>query len=197
MAGAVLLTVELTTTGYPILLPYEIECSLLSNIELEPKGSPLLSYSIQLISSFLILMTHRLIFVSNSSSATVCYVPLVSIVHIFLPKKSIKSIFASPRLKFQLSMGSDGTLRSCGTLFAGPKKQGTHKSNPLSSPPPLALARPNPVIPSIPLPLLVHPPVPRCSIPPRRSIPARSSVSLLWRRLILLAVSLMRFRSVR
>ncbi|XP_030442864.1 vacuolar protein sorting-associated protein 36 isoform X2 [Syzygium oleosum] len=116
MAGAALPAAELTTSGRPILLPGEIECSLLSNVELEPEGSPPpLSSSIHLRSSFLILTTHRLIFVSDSSAAAAAakaasYVPLSSITRIFSLKKSIKSMFASPRLKFQLSVGSDGRV---------------------------------------------------------------------------------------
>ncbi|KAL3731855.1 hypothetical protein ACJRO7_028682 [Eucalyptus globulus] len=119
MAGAALPKAELTTSGRPILFPNEIECSLLSNVELEPEGSPPLSSSIHLRSSFMILTTHRLIFVSDSSSAAASaaatanaasYVPLASVAHIFSLKKSIKSMFASPRLKFQLSVGSDGRV---------------------------------------------------------------------------------------
>lgn len=116
MAGAALPTAELTTSGRPVLLPNEIECSLLSNVELEPEGSTPLSSSIHLRSSCLILTTHRLIFVSDSSAAnTAFYVPLASVTHIFSLKKSIKSMFASPRLKVQLSVGSDGRVGGTGT----------------------------------------------------------------------------------
>ncbi|XP_060675622.1 vacuolar protein sorting-associated protein 36 isoform X2 [Ziziphus jujuba] len=107
-AGKFLPPVELTTSGRPVLLPNEIECSLLSSVDLESDELPAFPL---LKSGLLILTTHRLIWIPESSSTTTTAasaIPLSAITHIFSPKKSLRSMFASPRFRFQLSVSSDG-----------------------------------------------------------------------------------------
>ncbi|XP_048229893.1 vacuolar protein sorting-associated protein 36 isoform X2 [Ricinus communis] len=97
---------SLTSSGRPVLLPNEVECQLLSAVDLEDEDvnanfSPLKS-------GVLILTTHRLLWLpSNSiSNSTATAIPLSFITCIFSSKKSIKSIFHSPRIRFQVSVHS-------------------------------------------------------------------------------------------
>ncbi|XP_061996818.1 vacuolar protein sorting-associated protein 36 [Rosa rugosa] len=113
MAGNFLEAVELTSSGRPVLLPSEIECSLLSAVDLECEDLPNFP---NLKSGILTLTTHRLLWVSDSSSqGASSAIPLASISHIFSAKKSLKSIFASPRIRFQLSVSPDGRVSNSGS----------------------------------------------------------------------------------
>ncbi|KAM5546479.1 vacuolar protein sorting-associated protein 36 [Rosa sericea] len=113
MAGNCLEAVELTSSGRPVLLPSEIECSLLSAVDLECEDLPNFP---NLKSGILTLTTHRLLWVSDSSSqGASSAIPLASISHIFSAKKSLKSIFASPRIRFQLSVSPDGRVSNSGS----------------------------------------------------------------------------------
>ncbi|PRQ56039.1 putative vacuolar protein sorting protein 36, GLUE [Rosa chinensis] len=113
MAGNWLEAVELTSSGRPVLLPSEIECSLLSAVDLECEDLPNFP---NLKSGILTLTTHRLLWVSDSSSqGASSAIPLASISHIFSAKKSLKSIFASPRIRFQLSVSPDGRVSNSGS----------------------------------------------------------------------------------
>ncbi|KAK4743040.1 hypothetical protein SAY87_001041 [Trapa incisa] len=110
MAGDHLPLAELTSSGRPVLLPSEIECSFLSNVELESENSA--NFSVRLKSGLLILTTHRLIWLPPNPvppGSKGCYVPLAAVSHI-VSKKSMKSMFASPRLSFQVSVGPDGRV---------------------------------------------------------------------------------------
>lgn len=114
MAGNCLEAAELTGSGRPVLLPTEIECSLLSAVDLECEDLPNFP---NLKSGLLILTTHRLLWLSDSTTTNsgASAIPLASITHIFSAKKSLKSMFASPRIRFQLSVSPDGRVSSSGS----------------------------------------------------------------------------------
>ncbi|KAJ8774340.1 hypothetical protein K2173_011589 [Erythroxylum novogranatense] len=103
-------TAAVTGSGRPVLLPNEVECQLLSAVDLEfeersPPGIADLSPALK--SGLLILTTHRLLWLpANSLNSSATAIPLSSVVHIFSPKKSIKSMFHSPRIRIQVSMHS-------------------------------------------------------------------------------------------
>lgn len=99
-------TAQLTASGRPILYPGEIECSLLSSVDLFSEDHPNFP---NLKSGLLILTTHRLIWIPNSSVSSI-YVPLSAISHIFSLKKSIKSVFSSPKIRFQVSATPEGKV---------------------------------------------------------------------------------------
>ncbi|XP_016538331.2 vacuolar protein sorting-associated protein 36 [Capsicum annuum] len=106
MAGNWLPPAHLTGSGRPVFLPGEVECSLLSSVDLYSEETPNFPH---LKSGLIILTTHRLIWVQESTpSPTAFFVPVSSITHIFSLKRSIKSMFASPRFRFQASLGEKG-----------------------------------------------------------------------------------------
>lgn len=121
MAGNCLPTVELTGSGRPVLLPDEIECYFLSSVDLLCEDEPSSSFP-HLKSGLLILTTHRLLWLLDSAAASSTAgssgfaIPLGAISHIFTPKKSLKSMFASPRVRFQLSLSSDGRVGASGSI---------------------------------------------------------------------------------
>lgn len=118
MAGHCLPAVELTGSGRPVLLPCEIECYLLSSVDLLCEDDPSSSFH-HLKSGILILTTHRLLWLLDSATGTgssAFAIPLGAISHIFTPKKSLKSMFASPRVRFQLSLSSDGRVTDSGSI---------------------------------------------------------------------------------
>lgn len=107
MAGNWLPAAQLTGSGRPVFQPGEVECSLLSSVDLFSEETPSFPH---LKSGLVILTTHRLIWVQESiTSSTAIFIPLSAITHIFSLKKSIKSMFASPRFRFQASLGEKGT----------------------------------------------------------------------------------------
>ncbi|XP_073125351.1 vacuolar protein sorting-associated protein 36 [Henckelia pumila] len=116
MAGNFLPAAKLTANGRPVLDPGEVECSLLSAVDL--LSEDLTSFP-HLKSGLLILTTHRLLFLpqetttaaANSSSH---YVPLSAIQQIFSSKKSLKSMFHSPRIRFQVGATPDGKITQNG-----------------------------------------------------------------------------------
>ncbi|KAF5446392.1 hypothetical protein F2P56_032024 [Juglans regia] len=105
MAGKWLATVQQTSSGRPVFLENEIECSLVSAVDLECDE---LSDFPSLKSGLLILTTHRLLWLppdsSTSSPSSAVSLPLSSVSHIHSSKKSLKSIFHSPRVRFQASL---------------------------------------------------------------------------------------------
>ncbi|KAF7836301.1 vacuolar protein sorting-associated protein 36 [Senna tora] len=110
MAGNCLPAVELTGSGRPVLLPNEIECYFISSVDLLCEDDPSSSFP-HLKSGLLTLTTHRLIWIVDSAPLNSAFaIPLGAISHIFTPKKSLKSMFASPRLRFQLSLSPDGRV---------------------------------------------------------------------------------------
>ncbi|AET02615.1 vacuolar protein sorting-associated protein 36 [Medicago truncatula] len=105
MAGNSLPPVNLTDNGRPVLLPNEIECFFLSGVDLLCEDEPN-SWFPHLKSGLLILTTHRLLWLPDTavaSSSSASAVHLSSISHIFPNKKSLKSVFASRRIRFQVS----------------------------------------------------------------------------------------------
>lgn len=102
MAVNHLLPDKLTTSGRPVLIPYEVECFFLSNVDLESKYSPPVNFSVRFKSGLLILTTRRLIGLPPDpvppGSKGAC-VSLAVVSHIFSSKKSIKTIFATRRCR--------------------------------------------------------------------------------------------------
>ncbi|XWS08201.1 hypothetical protein CRYUN_Cryun41cG0059400 [Craigia yunnanensis] len=101
---------EVTSSGRPVLLRTEVECHLLSSVDLEPEDHHHFS---SLKSGLLILTTHRLLWLASSSTTTptsAAAIPLPAISHIFSSKKSLKSMFHSPRIRFQILVSPDGLL---------------------------------------------------------------------------------------
>lgn len=116
MAGNCLPTAEVTASGRPVLLPNEIECYLLSSVDLECEDLP---YFPILRSGLLSLTTHRLLWLPDSSSASASAsasaIPLAAVTHIFSPKKSLRAMFASPRLRFQVSVSPESRVIDTGS----------------------------------------------------------------------------------
>ncbi|KAK6233705.1 hypothetical protein QUC31_006111 [Theobroma cacao] len=101
---------EVTSSGRPVLLRSEVECHLLSSVDLEPEDHHHFS---PLKSGLLILTTHRLLWLPSSSASTptsAAAIPLPAISHIFSSKKSLKSMFHSPRIRFQVLVSPDGRV---------------------------------------------------------------------------------------
>ncbi|CAN4111327.1 unnamed protein product [Withania somnifera] len=110
MAGNWLPAAQLTSSGRPVFQPGEVECSLLSSVDLLSEENHTFPH---LKSGLVILTTHRLIWVQESTTSlhpTAIFIPLSAITHIFSLKKSIKSMFASPRFRFQASLGEKGVM---------------------------------------------------------------------------------------
>ncbi|KAK4406523.1 Vacuolar protein sorting-associated protein 36, partial [Sesamum angolense] len=117
MAGDFLPAAELTASGRPVLKSGEVECSLLSAVDLLSEDNPTFP---QLKSGLLILTTHRLLWLppeTTTRTETSAFVPLSVVQHIFSAKKSIKSMFHSPRIRFQVSATPEGRVAVSG----GPK----------------------------------------------------------------------------
>ncbi|GMJ12163.1 hypothetical protein like AT5G04920 [Hibiscus trionum] len=101
---------EVTSSGRPVFLRNEVECHLLSGVDLESEDHH--SFS-PLKSGILILTTHRLLWLPSSSAITptsASAIPLAAISHIFSSKKSLKSVFHSPRIRFQVLVSPDGRV---------------------------------------------------------------------------------------
>ncbi|XP_037494526.1 vacuolar protein sorting-associated protein 36 isoform X2 [Jatropha curcas] len=95
---------SVTSSGRPVLLPNEVECQLLAAVDLESEDDPPFFPCFK--SGLLILTNHRLLWLPSNSDSNAIAIPLSLITHIFSPKKSIKSIFHSPRIRFQVSLHS-------------------------------------------------------------------------------------------
>lgn len=107
MAGNCLPAAEVTASGRPVLLPNEIECFLLSSVDLECDELPNFP---TLRSGLLSLTTHRLLWLPESTTASASAIPLAAVTHIFSSKKSLRSMFASPRIRFQISVSPEGRV---------------------------------------------------------------------------------------
>ncbi|KAG2314711.1 hypothetical protein Bca4012_065515 [Brassica carinata] len=91
---------EVTTSGRPVLRRNEVECFLLSSVDLDSEDDPPRFTSLR--TGNLILTAHRLIWIpSHQSNASLppSSLTLASMTHIFSHKKSIKSMFHSPRIR--------------------------------------------------------------------------------------------------
>ncbi|KAL2461066.1 Vacuolar protein sorting-associated protein [Abeliophyllum distichum] len=115
MAGNFLPVAKLTANGRPVLESGEVECSLLSTVDLSSEDLPAFPH---LKSGLLILTTHRLLWLPSDTNTpsiiTAVYIPLSTIQHIFSTKKSIKSMFHSPRIRFQVSTTPEGQVSEKG-----------------------------------------------------------------------------------
>lgn len=100
---------SVTSSGRPVLVPNEVECNLLSNVDIEHDQDDAVSFP-PLKSGHFILTTHRLLFLSSSCSSTAVAIPLSAITHIFSSKRSLKSVFHSPRFRFQVSATPDNRI---------------------------------------------------------------------------------------
>ncbi|XP_045800465.1 vacuolar protein sorting-associated protein 36 [Trifolium pratense] len=117
MTGNSLPPVKLTDSGRPVLLPNEIECFFLSGVDLLCEDEPNTWFP-HLKSGLLILTTHRLLWIPDAAvdaSTSASSVPLASISHIFPHKKSLKSVFASPRVRFQVSPSPERGVATAGS----------------------------------------------------------------------------------
>ncbi|XP_023636394.1 vacuolar protein sorting-associated protein 36 [Capsella rubella] len=103
--GVLFENAEVTTSGRPVLRRNEVECFLLSSVDFDSEDDPPRFTALK--SGNLILTTHRLIWIpSQSNGAVPSLIPLAAVTHIFSHKKSIKSMFHSPRIRFQADPGS-------------------------------------------------------------------------------------------
>ncbi|GAB2277733.1 hypothetical protein Dimus_012436 [Dionaea muscipula] len=109
MSGNWLPPTQLTDSGRPLLAAGEVECFLLSAVDVEPEEHHSFPSLSPYKSGVLVLTNHRLIWISDSQNPAV-HIPHSVITHIFTPKKSLKSIFSSPRVRFQLSLSSSGRV---------------------------------------------------------------------------------------
>ncbi|XP_027355581.1 vacuolar protein sorting-associated protein 36 [Abrus precatorius] len=114
MAGNCLQSVKLTGSGRPVLESNEIECFFLSGVDLLCEDDPNTSFP-HLKSGLLILTTCRLLWLPESSGGSASAVPLAAVSHIFSHKKSLRSVFASPRVRFQVSLSPDGRISALGS----------------------------------------------------------------------------------
>ncbi|KAL8555185.1 hypothetical protein ACS0TY_003119 [Phlomoides rotata] len=114
MAGAFLPAAEITASGRPVLKPGEVECSTLSAVDLCSEDFPTFPH---LKSGVLILTTLRLLWLPAETTVytkTSCFIPLSAVQQILSAKKSIKSMFHSPRIRFQVSATSEGAVTENG-----------------------------------------------------------------------------------
>eukprot|EP00250_Pteridium_aquilinum_P007508 c17207_g1_i1 orf=264-1568(-) len=93
---------KLTSSGRPELLAGEVECYLVGNADLEAEGLPPLK------AGMVTFTTHRILWLDqhNGKGGSL---PLAAIARIFPPKKTIKNMFATPRIKLQVCLSSSGT----------------------------------------------------------------------------------------
>ncbi|XP_057798344.1 vacuolar protein sorting-associated protein 36 isoform X2 [Salvia miltiorrhiza] len=114
MAGAFLPSAELTASGRPVLKADEVECSLLSAVDLLSDDTPTFPH---LKSGVVILTTLRLLWIppeNTSYASTCCFIPLSAVQNILSAKKSIKSMFQSPRIRFQVAATPEGGVSEKG-----------------------------------------------------------------------------------
>lgn len=97
---------QLTASGRPVLHPGEIEASLVSSVDLLSEENPDFPH---LTSGLLTLTNHRLLWLP-SYAADLVYIPLSTVSHIFSFKKSLKYVFSNPRIRFQVSVSTDGKV---------------------------------------------------------------------------------------
>ncbi|XP_010931485.2 vacuolar protein sorting-associated protein 36 isoform X2 [Elaeis guineensis] len=111
MAANWLAPVLLTASGRPVFLPNEVERCLISAVDLDAEENPALP---TLRSGLLVLTSHRILWIDESSTSGRA-IPLAAVVHAFPPKKSLRSMFASPRIRIQVSVSPDGRVGEKGT----------------------------------------------------------------------------------
>ncbi|KAI5073991.1 hypothetical protein GOP47_0012004 [Adiantum capillus-veneris] len=92
---------KLTSSGRPELFADEVECCLVGNADLDAEGLPPLKAGI------VIFTTHRILWIDQNNCKG-GFLLLSSIIQIFPPKKSIKNMFTTPRIKLQICLSSSG-----------------------------------------------------------------------------------------
>uniref|UniRef100_A0A164UYD7 Vacuolar protein-sorting-associated protein 36 n=1 Tax=Daucus carota subsp. sativus TaxID=79200 RepID=A0A164UYD7_DAUCS len=105
---------QLTSNRRPVLNQGEVESCLLSSVDIVCEENPNLP---PFKSGLLTLTTHRILFTPDTSSNAVA-IPLEAITHIFSSKKSIKAMFASPRVRFQVTTTGEGSVDKNGSKSA-------------------------------------------------------------------------------
>ncbi|KAH9605464.1 hypothetical protein KSS87_016847 [Heliosperma pusillum] len=100
---------QLTPSGRPIFNPGEVECYLISAVDIESSSSSSSSSSPPLKSGLLTLTNHRLFWIHNNDAV---FIPLSLITHIHPLSKSFKSLLSisSPRLRFDVSASNSGRV---------------------------------------------------------------------------------------
>ncbi|KAJ4978139.1 hypothetical protein NE237_008919 [Protea cynaroides] len=111
-AGKWLPSAQLTSSGRPVLLPGEVECSTLSSVDLECEEN---SNFPNFKSGVLILTTHRILWIDETNNKGAASIPLGAVTHIFSLKKSIKAMFGKPKVRFQVSAAADGRVDEKGS----------------------------------------------------------------------------------
>eukprot|EP00249_Psilotum_nudum_P012781 c23981_g1_i1 orf=799-1689(-) len=97
--------VQLTSSGRPQLLPEEIECQLVDNVDLDVDRH---SFGVSTLKvGLLTLTTHRILLVDERTRKGGA-IPLAAIHQVVPPKKSIKNMFATPRIKLQVWTTPEG-----------------------------------------------------------------------------------------
>ncbi|KAH7653986.1 ESCRT-II complex subunit VPS36 protein [Dioscorea alata] len=102
---------SLTPSARPVLFPGEIERFLLPSVDLVAEENPGLT---PLRSGLLIITSHRLLWI-HEPSVSGRSMPLAAVIHVFPMKKSVRSMFASPRVRIQVAVGIDGKVGEKGT----------------------------------------------------------------------------------
>ncbi|MCO5599200.1 hypothetical protein L7F22_053300 [Adiantum nelumboides] len=92
---------KLTSSGRPELPAGEVECCVVGNADLDAEGLPPLKGGIV---SF---TTHRILWIDENHRKG-GFLLLSSVFQIFPPKKSIKNMFGSPRIKLQICLSLSG-----------------------------------------------------------------------------------------
>jgi ESCRT-II complex subunit VPS36 len=105
-------SVQLTSSGRPHLQQGEVECQLVDAVDLDCEGA-----GWTLKTGLLTLTTHRLLWLDEKGKKAWA-VPLGAVGQLYAVKKSIKSMFAAPRMRFQAWTQRDGKLATHGQRVA-------------------------------------------------------------------------------
>lgn len=92
---------KLTSSGRPELLEGEVEHYIVGHADLDAEGFPPLK------AGLVTFTTHRLLWIDENNCKG-GYLPFSSVIQIFPPKKSIRNMFATPRIKLQVCLSSSG-----------------------------------------------------------------------------------------
>ncbi|CAK9869386.1 unnamed protein product [Sphagnum jensenii] len=106
-------SVQLTSSGRMHLQQGEVECQLVDAVDLDCEGGA----GWTLKTGLLTLTTHRLLWLDEKGKKAWA-VPLGAVGQLYAVKKSIKSMFAAPRMRFQAWTQRDGKLATHGQRVA-------------------------------------------------------------------------------
>eukprot|EP00252_Welwitschia_mirabilis_P024209 TRINITY_DN7092_c0_g1_i1.p1 TRINITY_DN7092_c0_g1~~TRINITY_DN7092_c0_g1_i1.p1 ORF type:complete len:437 (+),score=83.60 TRINITY_DN7092_c0_g1_i1:177-1487(+) len=107
--GNLLKSVQLTGSGRPRFIEGEVECCILDGVDLQIEDS---HYPV-LREGLAILTTHRILWVDEKGRRAGA-ISLASVSHMFPVKKSLKSMFSKPRLRFLIRLSEDGSASGLG-----------------------------------------------------------------------------------